>query len=268
MNINFNRLLVIKYVVHLLIMIFIAKLIGLSLWFFLPKESINVSVKTDFVMPYMRYSIDDFRLKASKIKATVDRANALSIDSIILKAIYKMNVGSLVVVVPKNNKAKSKTIGIGDVFGGYTLKKVFSEYVIFEKNYKEYRLYITKPKIDKRWKNIQANPDPSGEYVRRVSSSDVKQAIANPGEIWKNIGLQPHLSKGKANGFKVSFVRKGTVFDALGLKVGDVIQGVNNKELKNNAQAFSAYQELKNVKALKLSILRGKTPMELEYEIY
>ena len=268
MNINFNRLLFIRYAVHLLVMVFIAKVIGMSLWFFLPKEGVNVSMKTDFVMPYMRYSIDDFKLKASDIKATVNRANALSIESIILKAIYMMKEESFIVVAPKNNMDKSKTIGIDEVFEGYTLKKVFSDYVVFERSYKQYRLYITKPKIDKRWNNVQSAPDLLEEDVRRISSSDVKQAIANPSNIWKNIGLKPHMSKGKASGFKVSFVRKGTMFEALGLKVGDVIEGINNKELKNNAQAFSAYQELKNAKALKLSILRGKTPMELEYEIY
>jgi len=268
MNINFNRFLIIRYMVQLLVMVFIAKLIGMSLWFFLPKEGVQNHVKTDFVMPYMRYSIDDFKLKASQIKATVDRANALSIESIILKAIYRMEKESFIVVAPKNNKVKSKTIGIGEVFEGYTLKKVFKDYVVFERSYKQYRLYITKPKIDKRWKNVQPNPEPIEEDVRRISSGEVKQAISNPSEIWKNIGLKPHMSEGKPNGFKVSFVRKGTVFEALGLKVGDIIQGVNNKELKNNAQAFSAYQELKNAKALKLSILRSKTPMELEYEIY
>jgi len=267
MNISFNRLGFIRYLVQLLIMVFIAKAISLGVWFFLPKEGVSTNTKTDFVMPYMRYSIDDFRLKASEIKAT-DRSNALSIDSIVLKAIYLMSSDSFIVVAPKSNKTKSKTIGIGDIFEGYKLKNVFADYVVFERNYKQYRLYITKPKVDTRWKNVQKSEVLDEEEVRRIPSSEVKKAITNPTNIWKNIGLKEHLNKGKQDGFKVSFVRKGTMFEALGLKVGDIIVGINNKELKNNAQAFSAYQELKNAKALKLSIVRAKTPMELEYEIY
>ncbi|MDF1879704.1 PDZ domain-containing protein [Sulfurimonas sp. MAG313] len=247
-------------------MVFIAKSFSLVMWFYLPKEGVNSVSKTDFVMPYMRYSVDDFKLKVSELKV-VDRANVLSIDSIILKAIYLMGEESFIVAAPKNNMAKSKTISEGDIFEGYTLKKVFTNYVIFERSFKQYRLYITKPKEDKRWKQVQ-KADAGPQEVRRIASSEVKKAIANPTNIWKNIGLRPHSSAGKQDGFKVSFVRKGTVFEALGLKVGDVIIGVNNKELKNNAQAFSAYQELKNTKALKLSIKRGNTPMELEYEIY
>ena len=266
MNINFNRLTFIRYLVQLLIMVFIAKAISLGVWFFLPKEGVSTESKTEFVMPYMRYSIDNIRLKASEIKAT-DRANALSIDSIILKAIYLMGSDSFIVVAPKSNKTKSKTIGIGDLFEGYKLKKVFADYVVFERNYKQYRLYITKPKVDTRWKNVQKSQT-GEEEVRRIPSTEVKKAIANPTNVWKNIGLREHFNKGKQDGFKVSFVRKGTMFEALGLKVGDIIVGINNKELKNNAQAFSAYQELKNAKALKLSIVRAKTPMELEYEIY
>lgn len=267
MNINFSRLLVIRYAVRFLIMVFIAKLISLGIWFYLPKEGINASSKADFVMPYMRYSIDDFRLKASEIKTTEQMSNALSIDSIALKAIYLMGSESFIVVAPKNNKVKSKTISVGDVFEGYKLKTVYVDYVVFERNYKQYRLYITKPKIDTRWKNVQAPVD-NIEEVRRIPSAEVQKAISNPTNIWKNIGLKPYMTAGKPDGFKVTFVKKGTIFEALGLKVGDTIQGINNKELKNNAQAFSAYQELKSAKALKVSILRGTTQMELEYEIY
>jgi len=266
MNINFNRLSITSYVVKFLIMVFIAKLASLVLWYFLPKEGIDSHNKTEFVMPYIRYSIDNYRLKASEIKAA-DRSNALSIDSIVLKAIYFMGSGSFIVVAPKNNKAKSKTIAIGDLFEGYKLKKVFADYVVFERNYKQYRLYITKPKVDARWQNVKKDNLGEGE-VRRIPSSEVRKAISNPTNVWKNIGLREHYTAGKQDGFKVSFVRKGTMFESLGLKVGDIIVGINNKELKNNAQAFSAYQELKNAKALKLSILRGKSPMELEYEIY
>lgn len=268
MNISFDRHFFLRYLVQFLIMVFIAKALSMVAWFFLPKEGIQSSVKTAYVMPYMRYSIDDFRLKASESKI-ISQANALSIDSIILKAIYLMSDESFIVAAPKSNPSKSKTISIGQLFEGYTLKKVFNEYVVFEKNYKQYRLYIVKPKLSSRWKDMNQESAKVGEEpLRRIPSNEVKKAIANPTSIWKNIGIREHYAKGKQDGFKVSFVRKGTVFESLGLKVGDVIRSINNKELKNNAQAFSAYQELKDTKALKLTIMRGKNIMELEYEIY
>lgn len=268
MNINFNRSLFLSYLIKFLILVFIAKLIGLITWFFLPKEGVQSEPKTEFVMPYMRYSIDDFRLKALGVNIA-DGTTALSIDSIVLKAIYFMGDESIIVVAPSANKDKSKTISLGELFEGYKLKKVYADYVEFEKDYKLYKLYISKPKASSRWKDVQKTPFVQGEEpVRRIASDEVKKAIANPTNIWKNIGLREHLNKGVPDGFKVSFVRNGTVFEALGLKVGDVIQSVNNKELKNNAQAFSAYQEFKDAKALKLTILRGNTTMELEYEVY
>jgi general secretion pathway protein C len=80
--------------------------------------------------------------------------------------------------------------------------------------------------------------------------------------------LQPHATNGKQDGFRVSFVKKGGVFESLGLRVGDIIRSINNKEIMNNAQAFGAYQEFKDAKALKVTIQRGKETMELEYEIF
>ncbi len=268
MSISFSRRLLIRYVLHLLVMVFIAKLIGMLLWFFLPKEGVEEGVETSYVMPYMRYSIDSFRLKASEARV-VDQANTLSIDSIILKAIYLMGDESFIVAAPRNNTSKSKTIAIGELFEGYKLIKVFKDYVVFERNYKPYRLYLIKPKASSRWKELKSkDSEVTEEPLRRIPATEVKKVISNPTMIWKNIGIREHYVKGKQDGFKVSFVRKGTVFEALGLKVGDIIQSINNKELKNNAQAFSAYQELKDSKDLKLTIMRGQNLMELEYEVY
>lgn len=264
MNISFKRSLFLGLLVRFLIMAFVAKIISLSVLFFLPKEGIQSSVKTQFVMPYMRYSIDGFRLKVSDIKAA-EEANSLSIDSIILKAIYMMGKESIIVVAPKAKAEKSKTIGIGEVFETYTLEKVYNDYVIFSKNAKQYRLYLIEPKPSSRLKSAVTE---TGDVLHRVPSDEVKKMISNPAEIWKSIGLQPHLSGGKPDGFQVSFVKRGTVFESLGLRTGDVIQSINNKEIRNNAQAFGAYQEFKDAKAIKVTIQRGKETMELEYEIF
>jgi len=266
MNINFSKEYLLRLLVHFLIMIFIAKAISLSIWYFLPKEGIQNSVNEHFVMPYMRYKVDGFQLDASKIDVT-DGSNSLSIDFIVLKAIYMMGNESLIVVAPKNKLKNSKTLALGKTFQGYKLEKVFNDYVIFSKSYKQYRLYLTKPKANKRWKNVQKN-SVKVEPVRQISSVEVKKAVTNPTDIWKNIGLKEHFTKGVQDGFRVSFVRKGTMFESLGLKVGDLIQSVNNKDVKNNAQAFGAYKEFKEAKALKITILRGKDIMELEYEIF
>ncbi len=265
MNINFNRNTLLNLVVKFLIMVFIAKAISLAALYFLPKQGVHNSSKSEFIMPYMRYSISDFRLKASSMQVS-DEASSLSINSIVLKAIYMMGKDSIIVLAPKSNPMKSKTISIGETFEGYKLKKVFADHAFFMRNYKNYRLYLNLKKGAPRWKNVDKNAD-SGE-VRRISSSEVKKVMANPTDIWKNIGLREHFTQGKQDGFKVSFVRKGTVFESLGLRIGDVIQKINNQEIKNNAQAFKAYQQFKNAKALKLNILRGNSKMELEYEIY
>jgi type II secretion system protein C len=266
MNINFNRSLILGLVVKFLVMAFIAKIISLSAWYFLPKQSVHNVSKSQFVMPYMRYSISDFRLKSTGMQIS-DAASSLSINSIILKAIYMMGKESIIVLAPKSNPKKSKTVGIGEKFEGYKLEKVFSDYVLFTKNYKQYRLYLNLKKGAPRWKKVDKSASVEG-VVHRIPRTEVKKLMANPTDIWKNIGLREHYFRGKPDGFKVSFVKKGTAFEALGLRVGDVIQAINNQEIKNNAQAFKAYQQFKDAKALKLSIKRENSEMELEYEIY
>lgn len=265
MNINFNRPLFLRYFVQFLFMALIAKGFSLALWFFLPKEGMQGSEQAQFVMPYMRYSVDGFRLSVPEIKMT-EEASSLSIDSIVLKAIFMMGEEGIVVLAPKAKIEQSLSIVIGETFEGYTLEKVYSEYAMFSKNAKQYKLYLIEPTAASRRKSEQSSAQES--VLHQISSEEVKKVIANPADIWKSIGMQPHFTNGKQDGYKVSFVKKGTIFESLGLRTGDVIQSINNKEIMNNAQAFGAYQEFKDAKALKVTILRGKETMELEYEIF
>lgn len=267
MNINFNSSLLVRVFVRFLFMALLAKAISISLWFFLPKEGMQNSAETQFVMPYMRYTIEGFRLKVPDIKAA-EEANSLSIDSLILKAIYMMGAESIVVVAPKAAADKSETIRIGELFEGYTLEKAYNDYALFSKNAKQYRLYMVEQTAASRQKNARSSPKESVNTLHQISLDEVKKMTSNPEDIWKNIGLQPHSTDGKQDGFRVSFVKKGGVFESLGLRTGDVIRSINNKEITNNAQAFGAYQEFKDAKALKVTIQRGKETMELEYEIF
>lgn len=267
MNINFNPSLFIHLLVRLLFLALLAKAISLSLWFFLPKEGMQNSADTQFIMPYMRYTLESFGLKVPDVKAA-EEANTLSIDSIILKAIYMMGDESIIVVAPKTATDKSKTVKIGEMFEGYTLEKVYNDYVLFSKNSKQYRLYMAEQAAASRHKSTRSSQEERVNVLHQVSSDEVKKMTENPADIWKNIGLQPHSTNGKQDGFRVSYVKKGGVFDTLGLRAGDVIRSINNKEIMNNAQAFEAYKEFKDAKALKVTIQRGKETMELEYEIF
>ena len=86
-------------------------------------------------------------------------------------------------------------------------------------------------------------------------------------KVWKDIGVGEHRVNGVLDGFKVNFVKRGSDFEKLGLKRGDILTAVNGQELNSYNAAFSFYKEMNNIENLTLSIKRNNQDMELEYEI-
>ena len=85
-------------------------------------------------------------------------------------------------------------------------------------------------------------------------------------KIWKDIGLAQYKNNGKADGFKVNFIKKGSDIEKLGLKRGDILKAVNAEPL-NLSSAMGFFNDINNLENLTLTVLRNGESKDLEYEI-
>jgi type II secretion system protein C len=72
---------------------------------------------------------------------------------------------------------------------------------------------------------------------------------------------------GKANGYKVVSVDKGSLANKLGIMQDDVLQEVNGFQLKNAEDAKKAHETLRNASKLEVKVLRRGKVETLRYEI-
>ncbi len=73
--------------------------------------------------------------------------------------------------------------------------------------------------------------------------------------------------KGKANGYRVVSVDKGSVAEKIGLVPGDIVQEVNGLRLSNSADLNGAYNKLKNESRFVVKVMRNGRVQDLNYEI-
>ena len=85
--------------------------------------------------------------------------------------------------------------------------------------------------------------------------------------IRRNINAVPNMVNGKLNGFKISFVRRGSDFDKLGLKRGDIITAINGEELKDFSVPMRYFNNMDSLTAATITVKRGNETKELEYEV-
>ena len=268
---------IIKLLWQLLILLLMVKIAWFTvavLW--LPTMEVQKSEEKGPKALYYRVKLGPNEAAAPTVtKGLVQRAG--SIKDIKLLAIYN---ASDITVVTVEHKRKTKVLAKGESINGFVLEGAGSNYAAFSKNGKTYQISLivsTKGKGSIK----QAKPAASqvssavkveGEVVdagdhKIIDRSLVAHYANNMGDLEKNIGVK-EIKKGKElTGFSISFIKKGSLFEKLGVKRGDVIKMINGQEINSYQAAMNFYKELPNMNNLTLVIERGKEEMELEYEV-
>ena len=269
---------VVKGLWSLLILLFIVKIV----WFFvevmwLPTIGVNHAQEQGGKALYYRVKLSPNGAPApSTTKKPVQTAG--SIKDIKLLAIYN---ASDVTVVTVEYKRKTKVLAKGEEINGFVLEGAGSNYATFSKNSKTYKItLIISTKGDKAIKSTSTSTSVTSSTESKVEGDVVDAGdhkiidrslldhyAKNMDDIYKNIGIDEVKKDNKLEGFRISFIRKGSPFAKLGVKRGDVIKAINGQKIDSYNAAFGVYKNISNIDNMTLVIQRGKEEMELEYEV-
>jgi general secretion pathway protein C len=264
----------------------IVGVIAKTLWLivailFLPKSGIE-HIEVSKAKPlFYRVKLANISKEPPKLKTPPQNLLKLSavadMKGIKLIALYNAS-NALVVTVEKAKK--TEVLSKGDNIDGFILNSAGPNYAIFIKNKKEFKLLLEdtkikesvikvtkshKPKVKKTPQNsIIEDEYGNGKIVSKNLLSSYTKDIK---KVWKDIGINEYKVNGQLQGFKINFIKKGSDFEKLGLRRGDLLQAVNGQELNSYKSAYSFYGEMGNIENLTLSIKRNNQDMELEYEI-
>jgi general secretion pathway protein C len=103
------------------------------------------------------------------------------------------------------------------------------------------------------------------QYV--INRTEVDNALENMSQLFTQIRAVPHFEGGKSIGFRLFAIRRGSLFDKIGLKNGDVLQKINSIEFNDPSRALSLMQELRNQNDLTVQIVRNRRPETMTYRI-
>jgi len=101
-----------------------------------------------------------------------------------------------------------------------------------------------------------------------LNRQELQGAMDNMSSILSQVDIKPVTGdNGAASGFAVDRIAGGSLFDKLGLRNGDVIQGANGKAVTTPEDAFAIYQGLKSQPNISISILRDGKPETMELHV-
>jgi general secretion pathway protein C len=100
-----------------------------------------------------------------------------------------------------------------------------------------------------------------------VDRSFLEKQLGNVEQLATQIRASPKTEDGQIVGFRLSAIRRGSVFDKLGIKNGDIVHTVNGQSLTSMETAMGAYGSLQNERGFNFEVTRRNQKMTIEYEV-
>ena len=105
----------------------------------------------------------------------------------------------------------------------------------------------------------------SGAYI--VDQAKLQQTISNPGQMMTDARLRPNNTNGREEGFVLSEVKPGGIYQSLGLQDGDVLLRINEYDISNPEKALQAFTALKGLDRVQIDLIRTGARMTMTYQI-
>ncbi|RME83581.1 MAG: PDZ domain-containing protein, partial [Zetaproteobacteria bacterium] len=111
-------------------------------------------------------------------------------------------------------------------------------------------------------------PPPRVPMLRRpVTRGWVRQQMNNLPQLLTQARVIPHFTDGKADGFVITEIKPGSVFEQIGLQNGDLIKRVNGQTITTPQQAMALYQALDRANAIEVVVERQGQEITLHYDL-
>ena len=214
-------------------------------------------VKTDKNYTFFRINLSPLFFKHQKATIHQD-INALNLNSITLKAVYKNKNGGFIII---EDKGKTKFLDLNKSYNGYKLTFIGDTFAILNKFGKDYKITFKKMKNNNFKYKVNKTDETSS--VNTIKKDVFKEYKNNLSKIWKNIGIVK-----VRDGYKITYINKNSIFAKIGLKRGDILLEVNGRKLKNDADAWSVYKNADKTDNFEIKIKRQNQIKVLDYEVY
>ena len=116
-------------------------------------------------------------------------------------------------------------------------------------------------------KMSKKDPSPTPQKTVTLDKDYVQNTLSDVKQVFKQAQIMPYTENGKTKGFKLSNIKKDSLFQKLGIKDGDVIISADNVEINNPNQIQELASKLGNKDSVDLQIKRGNKKITKEYKL-
>ena len=231
-------------------------------------------------------SITDRDLFNTKADAAAKPADDISLENLKETSLNLKLFGTITgndnidyAVIEDTQKRKQGLYKNGDTLQNAEIKMILRKKVVLNVNGKDEILSMEDDK-----KNVSRRPSPryneepsydpdmeeeayDVEETVSIDREEINNSLKNINQLMSQVKVRPHFKDGKPNGLLLSHVQQNSIFKDMGLQNGDIVKGVNGKEIQSVDDALKFYDNLKSSSSVELQIERQGEQLSINYQI-
>ena len=169
-------------------------------------------------------------------------------------------------VIEEIDKKKQALYRVGDSVQGAIVKKILRGKVILRVKERDEILTIEEAAALRAGKKyLTSEPVEAGATIM-VSRSAVQESMKNVHSLLSQVRIRPYFRDGKADGLSVTNIKAGSFFAKLGLKNGDIVQGIDGKIIKSPEEVLEMYKKFRLGSQVALQIMRNNEQKIINYK--
>lgn len=231
-----------------------------------------------FYKPIIERNLFKTRKGAVQPKAVDINVGSLEPTTLKLKLLGTVTgtQGSAYAVIQDEKDRQQNLFRVGDAIQDAILKAILREKVVLRVNGKDEILEIEKIRSGSgRRRSSRSSRETRTGSSRNVPKTQrinlkrslLDEAIANVGDLMKDVNIQPHFEDGRPAGLRLSRIKRQSIFRKMGLRRGDIIVGVDGQRIESVDDALALYDSLTSASNVKLEIKRKGQTRILDYNI-
>jgi general secretion pathway protein C len=177
-------------------------------------------------------------------------------------------------ILEEKSGRKQRLYKVGDAIGGGRIAKILRNSIVVKIGEEEKIMKIAETREAPILppSGVAGQPAPpvstpavSASGSMTVNRGDVTDGLKDIGTMLSQAQIRPYFSMGAPDGFLVTNIRPGSIYQKMGIANGDIIQGVNDKNIRTADDMMAFYNTLKGSSNVTINIKRQGRQEKLNY---
>lgn len=166
-------------------------------------------------------------------------------------------------IVEERGKGKQKLYRVGDMIGSARLVRVTRNTAVLNSDGRD---LVMKVKETAEGASLSRLTGQANSIA--ISKQDVMQSMGDLKSIMSQAVVRPYLTDGAQQGFIISNIVPGSLYERMGLKNGDVVMDVNDKRLNSADDVLQMVNVMQAGGSISVNLMRNGRNETLNYSFH